>query len=112
MSNTCDTDYYNVFMRQLVQTLAQLSASLIGAAVAVPFYSYYVKGSRNQMNVKSNSDSSSSNDDTYTLEDYEYNDNEYNDNEHNEHYNDNENYNNENYNGNHHHYFDDINKVD
>jgi hypothetical protein len=46
MSNTCETDYYNIFMQQLVQTLAQLSASLLSAAFVVPLYSYYVKGSR------------------------------------------------------------------
>ena len=38
------SDYYNVFMKQFIQTLAQLSAAIVTSAVAVPVYSYYTKG--------------------------------------------------------------------
>lgn len=41
MYEDCNFDYYNVFMKQFIQTLAQLSAAVVTSAVAVPVYSYY-----------------------------------------------------------------------
>lgn len=37
-------NYYEIFMTQFVKTLAQLSAGILSASVAVPMYSYYVHG--------------------------------------------------------------------
>lgn len=40
----CDQDYseyYNIFMKNFVQTLAQLSAAVVTSTFAVPLYSYY-----------------------------------------------------------------------
>jgi hypothetical protein len=37
-------NYNEIFMTQFIQTLAQLSASVVTAVFAVPVYSYYVKG--------------------------------------------------------------------
>jgi hypothetical protein len=44
MYENCDSGYYNLFMKQFVQTLAQLSAVLVSSTLAVPAYSYYMKG--------------------------------------------------------------------
>lgn len=35
------SDYYEIFMTQFVTTLAQLTAGILSASVAVPVYSYY-----------------------------------------------------------------------
>lgn len=37
-------DYYEIFMTQFVTTLAQLTAGILSASVAVPVYSYYTRG--------------------------------------------------------------------
>ena len=42
MSNS--QEYYQIFINQFIQTLAQLSAVIISGSLAVPVYSYYVKG--------------------------------------------------------------------
>ncbi len=34
-------DYYNLFMKQFIETLAQLSAVLVTSTLAVPAYTYY-----------------------------------------------------------------------
>jgi hypothetical protein len=36
-------DYYNLFMKQFIETLAQLSAVLVTSTLAVPAYTYYSK---------------------------------------------------------------------
>lgn len=36
-------DYSNLFIKQFIQTLAQLSAVIVSTTVAVPVYSYYVR---------------------------------------------------------------------
>jgi len=41
------TDYYETFIVQFIQTLAQLSAGILTASVAVPMYSFYVRGNYN-----------------------------------------------------------------
>jgi len=46
-------DYYNLFMKQFIETLAQLSAVLVTSTLAVPAYTYYsrrnlVKNENNQ----------------------------------------------------------------
>lgn len=41
------TDYYETFIVQFIQTLAQLSAGILTASVAVPMYSFYVHGNYN-----------------------------------------------------------------
>lgn len=38
------TDYYEIFMTQFFTTLAQLTAGILSASVAVPVYSYYTRG--------------------------------------------------------------------
>lgn len=45
--------YYNLFMKQFIETLAQLSAVLVTSTLAVPAYTYYsrrnlVKNENNQ----------------------------------------------------------------
>jgi hypothetical protein len=37
--------YYEIFMKQFVQTLAQLTAAALTTTLAVPLYNYYVKRS-------------------------------------------------------------------
>lgn len=51
MSENCGDDYYNIFMVQLVKTLAQLTAGVLSASVTVPMYNYYVK---NLLNIDTN----------------------------------------------------------
>ena len=36
-------DYYQIFMTQFIQTLAQLSAAVLTTSLAVPLYNFYVK---------------------------------------------------------------------
>jgi hypothetical protein len=43
MSHSGESDYYNLFMSQFIQTLAQLSAALVTSTLAVPAYSYYTR---------------------------------------------------------------------
>jgi hypothetical protein len=35
--------YYEIFMKQFVQTLAQLTAAAVTTSVAVPLYNFYVR---------------------------------------------------------------------
>lgn len=44
MYDNCGSEYYNLFMNQFIQTLAQLSAVLVTSTLAVPAYSYYTRG--------------------------------------------------------------------
>jgi len=39
--------YYEIFMNQFVQTLAQLSAAALTTSVAVPLYNFYVRRKNN-----------------------------------------------------------------
>jgi hypothetical protein len=50
MSNTCENDYFNLYMTQLFQTLGQLSAALLTTTLAVPVYSFYTSYSRKTEN--------------------------------------------------------------
>lgn len=43
MAHSGESDYYNLFMSQFIQTLAQLSAALVTSTLAVPAYSYYTR---------------------------------------------------------------------
>lgn len=43
-------NYNEIFMTQFIQTLAQLSAFLTSSLLAVPVYSYYVKGRLQEYN--------------------------------------------------------------
>jgi len=45
-------EYYNLFMKQFIQTLAQLSAVLVTSTLAVPAYTYYTR--RNLVNNQTN----------------------------------------------------------
>lgn len=45
MYENCNSDYYNIFIKQFIQTLAQFSAAIITSAVTVPVYSYYKRSS-------------------------------------------------------------------
>ena len=38
-----DSFYYEIFMKQFVQTLAQLSAAALTTTLAVPLYNFYIK---------------------------------------------------------------------
>ena len=39
--------YYEIFMNQFVQTLAQLSAAALTTSVAVPLYNFYLRRKNN-----------------------------------------------------------------
>lgn len=41
MQNECELNYQDLFIKQLVQTLAQISAGLLSSSIAIPIYSYY-----------------------------------------------------------------------
>lgn len=41
MQNECEFNYQELFMKQLVQTLAQIAAGLLSSSIAIPLYSYY-----------------------------------------------------------------------
>jgi hypothetical protein len=43
MSHSGESDYYNLFISQFIQTLAQLSAALVTSTLAVPAYTYYTR---------------------------------------------------------------------
>lgn len=38
-----DSQYYEIFMKQFIQTLAQLSAAALTTTLAVPLYNFYIK---------------------------------------------------------------------
>jgi hypothetical protein len=39
--------YYEIFIKQFVQTLAQLSAAALTTSVAVPLYNFYIRRNSN-----------------------------------------------------------------
>jgi hypothetical protein len=41
LQNECQFNYQELFMKQLVQTLAQIAAGLLSSSIAIPLYSYY-----------------------------------------------------------------------
>ncbi len=41
MQNECELNYQELFIKQLVQTLAQITAGLVSSSIAIPLYSYY-----------------------------------------------------------------------
>ena len=41
MQNECELNYQELFVKQLVQTLAQITAGLLSSSLAIPLYSYY-----------------------------------------------------------------------
>lgn len=43
MYENCGPEYYNIFMKQFMQTLGQLGAAVVTSALAVPVYSYYTR---------------------------------------------------------------------
>lgn len=47
MYEQCDSNpysyYYDIFVKQFLQTLGQLSAGLLTSTLAIPVYSYYVR---------------------------------------------------------------------
>ena len=74
-------DYYNLFMKQFIETLAQLSAVLVTSTLAVPAYTYYsrrnlVKNENNQtqFDIKKVSDLSSFSNQTDTESDIDVDD--------------------------------------
>lgn len=52
MYENCGSEYYDVFMKQFMQTLGQLGAAVVTSALVVPVYSYYsrnfLSSSKNQ----------------------------------------------------------------
>jgi uncharacterized membrane protein YcgQ (UPF0703/DUF1980 family) len=50
MSENCNSDYYNIFMTQLVKTFAQLTAGVLSVSVTAPVYNYYLKTFATQNN--------------------------------------------------------------
>lgn len=84
--------YYEIFMKQFVQTLAQLTAAAVTTTLAVPLYNYYVKRSlmynQNQevddCDVASQSNTDDDLTEKNTEDDDEVNDDEVNDNEDNQ----------------------------
>lgn len=54
MYEQCESDpysyYYDIFVKQFLQTLGQLSAGLLTSTLAIPVYSYYVRRNNIQKN--------------------------------------------------------------
>lgn len=43
MYESCGPEYYDIFMKQFMQTLGQLGAAVLTSSLAVPVYSYYTR---------------------------------------------------------------------
>ena len=43
MYENCGPEYYDIFMKQFMQTLGQLGAAIVTSALAVPVYTYYTR---------------------------------------------------------------------
>ena len=43
MYESCGPEYYDIFMKQFMQTLGQLGAAVVTSTLAVPVYSYYTR---------------------------------------------------------------------
>lgn len=73
MYEQCEADpysyYYDVFFKQFLQTLGQLSAGLLTSTLAIPVYSYYVR--RNNVNKNNDSVDEEKKDDQESVKGYE-----------------------------------------
>jgi len=45
MYESSGAEYYDIFMKQFMQTLGQLGAAILTSTLAVPVYSYYTRNS-------------------------------------------------------------------